>query len=317
MFSLIAASLAAGYVCRRLGMLGERTARWVMTAVAAFGYSTVGLLSIWVTPLSPADAWLPAIGALQMLVFAAAGLAAGGALTRDRGERGLLGIACSISNNGLTMGGFVIYLLYGQAGLGLANVYSIMFSPMLVLLGYPLARHYAAGGAGPLWRLLLRSLFDWRSIGLPMAIAGVWLSVAAVPRPTVIEHWHVVDVLVYGINIAAYFAIGLRLELSSVRGVWRLIAGLAAVRFVLGWAFGLVCVWLIALSPWPMGPLGSAVLVIQSFVPTAVSMVAIANMFHLRPVQASVLFVANTLMYLVIVLPIVLACRGLLWCPAG
>ena len=37
-----------------------------------------------------------------------------------------------------------------------------------------------------------------------------------------------------------------------------------------------------------------------------VTMVAICNMFGLRPREASVLFIANTVMYLVLILPLVL-----------
>jgi predicted permease len=47
------------------------------------------------------------------------------------------------------------------------------------------------------------------------------------------------------------------------------------------------------------------VYVVQAFVPTAITSVAVANMFNLRPDEASALFVANTAMYLVLVLPVV------------
>jgi hypothetical protein len=46
--------------------------------------------------------------------------------------------------------------------------------------------------------------------------------------------------------------------------------------------------------------------VVEAFVPTAVTMVAVANMFRLRPQEASIFFVVNTLMYLAFVLPWVL-----------
>ena len=48
------------------------------------------------------------------------------------------------------------------------------------------------------------------------------------------------------------------------------------------------------------------VVVVQSFVPTSVTMVALANMFDLRPREASALFVVNTAMYLLLVLPVVM-----------
>jgi predicted permease len=55
-----------------------------------------------------------------------------------------------------------------------------------------------------------------------------------------------------------------------------------------------------------MGKMDREVFIIESFVPTAVTMVAVANMFRLEPRKASMLFIVNTVMYLVVVLPIVL-----------
>ena len=65
-----------------------------------------------------------------------------------------------------------------------------------------------------------------------------------------------------------------------------------------------------AWTPWPLVGLSRDVFLVQAFVPTAVMLVAMANMFSLRPRTASVLFVANTLIYLVLVLPWVLWAFG-------
>lgn len=307
MFVVIGASMLAGYAGRRLGLVPEVVARWLMTGVAAFGYATISLLSIWVTPLSATDALLPAVGAAQMLLFAFAAIPVAACFTREPSQRGLLSVMSSIPNTGLTMGGFVIYLLYGAAGLGLANIYVLTFSPMVVLLAYPIARHYAGDAPrGSLGGLMVRSLLDWRSISLPISLAGVGLSVAGVPRPAFIDDWHIMDLLVYALNVAAYFSIGLRLHLGSVPELWRMIGALGAIRFGGGAVFGLAAAGLLALSPWPLESLAHNVLLIQSFVPTGVTSVAVANMFNLRPREASVLLVVNTVMYLALVLPVVL-----------
>ena len=80
------------------------------------------------------------------------------------------------------------------------------------------------------------------------------------------------------------------------------------MRFLAGAAVGLGLLALTALTPWPLrwGTLPVNVCLIESFVPMAVTVVAIANMFHLKPREASLLFVANTLMYLVLVMPFVM-----------
>lgn len=310
-FLLITASMGGGYLCRHWRLVNENSATWMMTAVAVFGYPTISLLSIWSVRLQVNDIWLPVLACVQMTVQAFMAIPMAYKLTRERGQIGLFAISSAAGNNGMTMGGFIIYMLFGVAGLGLGNVYFLLFTPMIILLCYPLARHYS--GFHPpasLGRLLLASLLDWRSIGLVMAIAGILLSVFRVPRPQQVVDWHIVDILMYAINFFAYFAIGLRLRLSHVMPLKGMIAALAGTRFVLGAALGLGFWGLTLLTPWPLAGLGRDVLLIQAFVPTAVTNVAVANMFNLRPRDASVLFVTNTVMYLLIILPVVMWAFG-------
>lgn len=298
--------MLVGIACGHFRWVSESVARWLMTMIAAFGYATVSLLSIWITPLEPSHAVLPIANTVQMSAFALLGMfVASRFLTKDRQEQGLFAINTSVPNTGFTMGGFVIYLLFGEAGLGLANVHAITFTPMVVLLAYPVARSVTSAGGTSILALLAKSVFDWRSLGLPMAILGVLLSISHIPRPAFISDWHVTDVLMYVLNIAAYFAIGLRLRLERVMPLWRLILGLGVTRFGFGLAFGLLSVWLVSLTPWALSDTGRAVLLIESFVPTGVTSVAVANMFGFKASEASVLFVMNTLMYLLVVLPFV------------
>ncbi len=310
-FLLIAISLGGGYVCRKLRLAGDRAAAWLMTAVSVLGYPIVNLLAIWNTELHASDLWLPGLSVAQILLLAAAGLAMGKYLTADRGERGLFAISSAFGNHGLTMGGFVVFLLFGEQALGLASIYFMLFTPVTVLLAYPLARHYATDNpSGSLARLVLRSIFDWRSIGLPISAVAILLSpsVLAVHRPAFITDLNLVDKLVYIINVAAYFGIGLQLRMSYVPALKKLIAGLFFTRYILGAATGLGLIVLTGLTAWPLAldSVAGKVVMIESFVSSAVTCVAVASMFGLRPREASVLFVTNTLLYLACVLPIVL-----------
>ena len=309
---VIVASMAAGYVARRMRLASERVAEVLMTLVVVCGYTPVAFLSIWgLGRVDISDVWLPVLAAVHWLLMAMAGLAVGRLMTADRARVGTLGLAAGAGNTGFTMGGFVIFLLYGQRGLGLASIYCLMWTPMMVLMLYPIARRFAPGAApAPLGWLLLRSLFDWRSIGLPAAGVALFLLLCGVERPAAVSDWRVVDVLMYAVTAAAYFSIGLRLHAAHFLSAWRLIAALGALRFGLGAAVGLVLAGLAGLTPWPMSGLARKVFVIESFVPTAVTMVAVCNMFHLRPREASVLFIANTGMYLAGVLPVVVWLLG-------
>jgi len=304
--AVIVASTALGYLSRRSGRVPESIAGALMTLVAAVGYPAVGFLSIWSLRLSVEDAWLPVLGCAHTAVMTALSLAGMRLLTADRGEIGLFGIAGPWGNTGFTMGGFVVYLLCGEAGLGRAGVLGLMWTPMVVLLMYPIARRYA-GQAGPasLGKLMLRNLLDWRSLGLPASALAVGLSIARVPRPAWIETCRLVDVLMYVILPLAYFSIGIRLRVSDIGRSKRPILALAAARFALApltaWALALAT----RLTSRPLAGQAWDVFLIESVAPLAVTTVAVANMFDLRPRQASMLFVVNTIMYLAAVLPVV------------
>jgi len=303
-FAVILLSMSAGYLARRFRLAGDRSANALMTVITVLGYPSVSLLAIWKIQLEWEHLWLPLMACVQVMMLAALSAPIAGRLTKDRGERGAFVLLSAFGNNGLTMGGFVIFILFGDAALGLASLFFLLFPTIVVLLGYPVARHY--GSHGPtqsLGRLLLKSLTDWRSLALPISLAGVGLSLGRVPIPTAVDELHVVDVLVYAINISAYFSIGLRLQVSHVPKLRGLIAGLACTRFALGLATGLLLIGVTWLTPWPIQGQTLSVAIIQSCVSTAVTAVALTNMFNLRPAEASALFITNTILYLLVVLP--------------
>ena len=127
-----------------------------------------------------------------------------------------------------------------------------------------------------------------------------------VEYPPVLRDWRVMDVLMWGSTSLAYFGIGMRLHVSHVWGFRKGLALLAVARFAVAGAVGVGLCLLADLTPWPLAGTARSVFVMQTFVPTAVTMVAMANMFRLRPAQASILFVLNTFMYVILVLPFVL-----------
>ena len=303
---VISVAMLGGYCCQRQGWLRETAGEWIMTFIAVFGYPLVGFLTIWGTPLRGPDALLPLLAVAHTVLVTLCSLGLARWVTADRAERGLFGIAGGLGNNGFTMGAFVVYLLYGESAMGLANIYFVLFSPMVVLLTYPIARHYASENpTDSIATLIWRSLIDWRSLGLPVSLVAIGLSLAGVPRPGLVLDWRLIDIMVYILTPLAFFGIGLRLHLSKVRPLWRVLAWLAGVRFLLGTVMALLLGWLTWLTPWPFHGLRWNLFIIEGFVPTAVTMVAVANMFGLRPREASALFVVNTLMYLVLVLPVV------------
>ncbi len=308
---LVTLPLAAGYLVRRRRWLGEGFAEKAMALIVALGYPTGGFFAIWGMGLEWSDFWLPGLGVVQVGTMAAVGIGLGRLVTRDEATRGLIALGSALGNSGFTMGGLILYQLYGAEGLGLMSIYCLMWTPVTVLLTYPIARHYAPGqprrALGP---LILRSVFDWRSVGLPMLLTAAWLSLAGVPMPQAVGELHLVDAIVYVVTITAYFCIGLRLHVGRFRRAGRLIAAVAASRFGIAAGVGCLLACGTQLTPWPLDETGRSVIVIEACVPTAVTMVGVANMFGVKPRDASLLFVVNTLMYLALVLPVILLIYG-------
>ena len=310
MLLAIAVASAAGYVARRKGWLDERWATRLMTLVVALGYSSIALLSIWKLDLKVQLLWLPLLLGVQIVLMTGIALVAGRPLARDRQELGMFGVANALGNLSFTMGGLVAYILYGQVGLGLVAVCALCWDPLVVLFIYPVARHYSGQQGLSLGRLMARSVFDFRSLGLPMMITGLILSGFNVPRPGWIDASGIVDILMLAVIVLAYFAIGLRLRFRHVESLWRLAVLQAGIRFGVGIAMGLGLLGLTLLTPWPLTGPQRGVFLIETFVPMAVTSVAVANMFGLRPEESSVLFVVNTLAYILFILPLVLVFMG-------
>ena len=305
---VIVGSMAAGYVARKSDLLGQRASKAIMTAVIVAGYSSVVLLAIWGMKLEARHAWLPILGAINTGAVALVAMALAPLFARDRVERGLLSIHAGVANTGATMGGLVLLGLFGQQGLQLASVYFLMWMPFVVFVLYPIARHYSPTHAGgSLGRLMVRSVFNWRSIGLLMGLTGLALSLAGVSRPEAIGRWHVPKVCAYATTIAAYFAIGLRLSLRQAPSLWRLSAGLALMRFGVAGGIAWALVAVTRATPWPVAAMSAegGTVIIQGVMPTAVAAAAVANMFDLDASKSSGLFLANTLIFLAAVLPVI------------
>lgn len=296
--------MAAGYAARKLRLLGERTARVVMTIVMVGGYSSVQLLAVWNAKLSASLVLLPILGGVNIALMSLVGIGVARAFTRDRAEIGIFSVASGAPNTGVTMGGLVLLALYGDRGLELMSIYCIMWMPVIICVMYPIARHYSPNhGGGSLGKLMLRSIFDWRSIGLPMACVGLVLNLVGIARPQAVTDLHLVGFFMIATMSLAYFAIGLRVSFRGAAKVRRMLAGLVLTRFVVSGLLAAGMAWLVTRIGLPFGVELRNVLVIESIMPAAVATVAVANMFELHPARASTLFVINTLMFLGLVLP--------------
>lgn len=313
-FSL--ACFAGGYAARRCGWVAEAVSRPLHLHTIIWLWSPVTLLAFWGLELGgePADGGGGAaaeVGLLMVaqpvLMAAAAGvmwLLAAAIGCKGR-QRGVLLLAAGLSNHGFTLGAYLCYAILepGDVALRYGIAYVTSMQLCMVPMFYPIAHHYGDEESDSLGRLILGSFVTLRAMPLYTAMVGLGLNLAGVEYAKVIDDSGVLDALFFLGAAGAYGGIGMRFRFGDTLGAWREHGLLAVVQFV---AHPLLALGLVAMVGWsalPVGTLASEVILVQALMPTALNTVMLSNLFHLDARLASVLWLWNTLLFCVVVLP--------------
>lgn len=313
-----AVCLAAGYGARRRKLLGEHTARPIHFFTVSFVWGAVALLSLWRLPPERSNLWLIAIEPLLVAIPAFAVVPIARRMGCDNKQTGVIAIAAGLGNLGFTLGAYLCYTLLGgpedrgDAALAYAVAQVNLMAMAGVLMMYPLARHFGGQHSGDrsVTRLIVTSFFDLRALMVHCAIVGVVLAYLEVPYPAVIDDYWTIDVLFYLGGFGGYFGIGLRLRLGDARRYLREHALLAAVKFAGIPLLSVVILAAVNLTHVPLAALGQRVVVVEAFMPMAIQSVIIANLFHLDGRMASTLWLVNTVLFVLLPLPVLVICLG-------
>lgn len=304
MVAVVVFSSVAGYLARRLGWLAEERAGAITLGIMVTAYPLTGMLPVWALKLRLVDLWIT----FQPVALSAACFGLGLLVARLLGLRsaaaGVFSYAAAHSNIGFTLGGFICLRLFGEQGLAYTLIYVVLWTVVMFGVFFPLAGRFADRSEPYGIGTFVRNLLNLRCLPLFGILVGVGLSLAGVERPEFVRRWGIIDVLVVVCTAVMFFVTGLRLHFSHLKNNLRLYAWLAGIKFVAAplVAMGLIC--LVRLVGLDLGSLPVKVMIVESFMPMALFAVAVANLYGLDAPLASSLFVANTAMFLVFVLPI-------------
>ncbi len=304
MFAVLVSGLVSGYLASSRFGLPERFAKKIMTAVlVSFGW-LIALLVIWQMQMTGQLIWLALIGLCLLLLMTALSVVIFSLLKLDRRSQLTLILAGGLSNLGYTGGAFVCYALFGAQGLALANIYPILWLPVIYLVFFPLLKIHELrtedSGAG----FKLSQVLDFRFLALPAIIAAIILNLTGVKPPAFIAEFYIIDIFVYIASGLSFFAIGLRVNLSRLKNYINLYFLLAAVKFILTPAAALLIIWLLALTGQNLtGPV-KKVIIVLSVTPSAVLMVTMSNVFDLDGPLASALWLITMAIFAAIVVPV-------------
>ncbi len=214
-------------------------------------------------------------------------------------------ISSSLVNHGFTMGGFLCYLFGGLDGLGLSAIFLIYFLPFTFLFIFPYAGMSGSGKS-------MKSLFNWRvfreffitlrNMPLYASITALVLQGLEVPRPDVAFPADIFLMVAIGLY---YFSLGINFRFTDIRSVGFEQVTIALSKFII---LPLLTWGVLQVTDFSR-PVESVIL-LQSFMPAAIYSVLSSILFDLDVPMASAIFVVNTVLFILLVLPILFMMSG-------
>ena len=252
--------------------------------------------SIWGISLKSNLVFLPVFG----LAFVLTGMAIGKIFIPVLGisdkKKATFLISSSLANHGFTMGGFLCYLLMGEQGLGLSFIFVSYFMPYIILVIFP----YASLVSRPARydrRFVVEFFSNIQNMPLYVFFFALALHGCGFKRPNI---FFPIDLLLM-LAIALYhFTLGINFEFKEVLSSRKENMALGLIKFFIIPMITFLVLRLVAFDPQM-----KAVIMLESFMPVAVYSVMVPVLYDLDAKLASSLFVVNTLIFLIIVLPIV------------
>ncbi len=202
-------------------------------------------------------------------------------LRLNKPEKGSF-ISCSLfSNVGLTLGGFLCFIFYGEQGLYLSSLYISLFIPYYYLVGFPFMSLYSKGKRLKLHEAFLELLRNPVSI-VPISFmcTGLIMNFAGIPRPAALNYisarW-----LIYILSAGYSFAIGLGLNFRGSIKYIKHSLYITGIKFIFNPLMGLLLLFVLGFFRFT-DPLPSRVIFIESFMPTAIMSVLLVKLFDLN-----------------------------------
>ncbi len=211
------------------------------------------------------------------------------------GEKGSI-IACSMfSNNGYTLGNFLCLLFFGEEGLYLGAWFIALFLPVYYLIGFPVASILSGEKKMGVKYALIELTRDPVSVVPISSMAfGMLLNLSGIPRPAVVNtiasHY-----VTYILVAASSIAIGMGLNFTKSLKYVKHALCIALVKF---FYTPMVGVFLLLLFGYfrMNSSLPAGVVLLQSFMPSAIMAVILSKLFALNSDLANAAWILTNLL---------------------
>ncbi|HQO38905.1 MAG TPA: hypothetical protein PK986_00400 [Spirochaetota bacterium] len=226
-------------------------------------------------------------------------------LKLDRIGRASYIISSSLSNQGMTMGGLLCFMVAGERGLALASIYIIYYLPFVFAVIFPYAKISSLQAQSPATvasfftlRRLKSFFINFQNLPLAGIFFAVILQAAGIRRPVIyfpLEIFLSLAIALYYLTLGINFKIG---DLTSCK---RELAAISITRFIL-----IPAITLFILQFTDFDKTIELVILLQSFAPAAIYSVISSILFGLDSRMTSGIFVMNSLIFLFCVMPLLM-----------
>lgn len=260
----------------------------------------IALWSIWGLSLAGDMIYLPVAGLAMTVAGFFLGKFTARWITAEKKTETTYLIGSAVSNHGFTLGGLVCYLMAGEKGLGLSAIFISYFMPVMFIFIFPYAQSSSSG------RFSLKSALSFflslQNLPLYAVISAVVLHAFRIPRPDI---FFPIDVLLM-ISISLYYlTLGINFMMKDLFRMRKEYAFLAGIKFLL-----LPLLSFLVLRFVELNPDVETVIMIESFMPAAVYSVVVSILFDLDSRLASGMFVTSTVLFVIVVLPLLFLISG-------
>jgi predicted permease len=299
LFVLVVLPLAIGMAFSKRNR-APKLASMLFACAFYFFQTLISFLAVWNAQLVN-NAWvLPFIALAGWLLSLGVACAAQPLMEHEARQRGSFLLTLCISNHGYTLLGIISLVVFGEAGLAQATYTQLLIIPFIILVCFPIARHFGGESAGVNIGQFLRSnLLDKRNLPLAAMLAGLVLNIGGIGQPAVFPG--ILKLCVYLGTVISGVAVGLLFNASHL------------LRFTKENLFSLVyrstlypLFFLCAARLFNLNTLNTLILVLFGIVPSAIFSNLIADLFNLDKDLTNSVFIISTALFLVIILPIYL-----------
>lgn len=280
----------------------QRTAKFLININLFFLEPAILLWTIWGLKLNKQLIILPVTGLLTVFAGFAAGRLFLPFLKLEKTSRASYLISSSLSNQGMTMGGLLCYIISGEEGLALASIYIIYYLPFVFTVIFPYARMSSANSSPELPGFSLKQIkfffFNLQNLPLAGILIAIILQVCGFDRP---GFNFPLDIFL-GTAISIYYlTLGINFRAGDLLSFIPELTAISFTKFII-----LPLLTFISLQFIDINMNIKTVIMMQSFAPAAIYSVISSILYDLDTRLTSGIFVMNSLVYLCFVMPLLI-----------